>query len=39
MLRHALYQRARLGLHTIFSFGAQRCDRVVARVMDEIRRL
>jgi len=39
MLRDALYQRAGLGLHTIFSFGAQRCDRVVARVMDEIRRL
>lgn len=39
MLRDALYRRAGLGLQTIFSFGAQRCDRVVARVMDEIRRL
>jgi len=37
MLRDALYRRAGLGLQTIFSFGAQRCDRVVARVMDEIR--
>jgi RNA polymerase sigma-70 factor, ECF subfamily len=39
MLRDALYRRAGIGLQTIFSFGAQRCDRVVARVMDEIRRL
>ena len=38
MLRDALYRRAGVGLQTIFSFGAQRCDRVVARVMDEIRR-
>ena len=38
MLRDALYERAGLGLQTIFSFGAQRCDRVVARVMDEIRK-
>ena len=37
MLRDALYRRAGLGLQTIFSFGAQRCDRVVARVMEEIR--
>lgn len=37
MLRDALYRRAGLGLQQIFSFGAQRCDRVVARVMDEIR--
>ncbi len=39
MLRDALYRRAGLGLQTIFSFGAQRCDRVVARVMEEIRAL
>jgi len=36
MLRDALYRRAGAGLQTIFSFGSQRCDRVVARVMDEI---
>ena len=39
MLRDALYRRAGLGLQAIFSFGSQRCDRVVARVMDEIRML
>lgn len=39
MLRDALYRRAGLGLQTIFTFGAHRCDRVVARVMDEIREL
>ncbi len=39
MLRDALYRRAGVGLQSIFTFGAQRCDRVVARVMDEIRRL
>jgi len=39
MLRDALYRRAGLGLQSIFTFGAQRCDRVVARVLDEIRRL
>jgi RNA polymerase sigma-70 factor, ECF subfamily len=38
MLRDALYRRAGVGLQTIFSFGAQHCDRLVARVMDEIRR-
>ncbi len=39
MLRDALYRRAGVGLQSIFTFGAQRCDRVVARVMDEIRNL
>jgi RNA polymerase sigma-70 factor, ECF subfamily len=39
MLRDALYRRAGAGLPGIFSFGAQRCDRVVAKVMDEIRTL
>lgn len=39
MLRDALYQRAGVGLQTIFSFGAQRCDRVVGLVMEEIRLL
>lgn len=38
MLKDALYRRAGIGLETIFSFGAQHCDRLVARVMDEIRR-
>ena len=38
MLRNALY-RAGAGLQSIFSFGAQRCDRVVAKVMEEIRGL
>jgi RNA polymerase sigma-70 factor, ECF subfamily len=37
MLRDALYRRAGIGLQTIFTFGSQRCDRVVARVMEEIR--
>jgi RNA polymerase sigma-70 factor, ECF subfamily len=36
MLRDALYRRAGVGLQTIFSFGSRRCDRVVARVMEEI---
>ena len=39
MLRDALYRRAGVGLQSIFSFGAQRCDRVVAKVMEEIRAL
>ena len=39
MLRDALYQRAGVGLQSIFTFGAHRCDRVVANVLDEIRRL
>ena len=39
MLRDALYRRAGVGLQSIFTFGSQRCDRVVGRVMDEIRRL
>ena len=39
MLRDALYRRAGVGLQTIFSFGASRCDRVVAKVMEEIRTL
>ncbi len=39
MLSDALYRRAGVGMQSIFPFGAQRCDRVVARVMDEIRRL
>ncbi|HEY0371970.1 MAG TPA: RNA polymerase sigma factor [Thermoanaerobaculia bacterium] len=38
MLRDALYRRAGVGLQSIFSFGAQRCDRVVARVLEEIQR-
>jgi RNA polymerase sigma-70 factor (ECF subfamily) len=37
MLRDALYRRVGVGMQTIFAFGAQRCDRVVARVMEEIR--
>jgi hypothetical protein len=37
MLRDALYRRAGVGLQSIFTFGAHRCDRVVARVMEEIR--
>jgi RNA polymerase sigma-70 factor, ECF subfamily len=37
MLRDALYERAGVGLHTIFTFGAQRCDRMVANVMAAIR--
>jgi RNA polymerase sigma-70 factor (ECF subfamily) len=39
MLRDALYRRAGVGIQTIFTFGSSRCDRVVARVMDEIRAL
>ena len=39
MLRDALYRRAGVGLQSIFSFGAQRCDRVVAKVMEQIRAL
>lgn len=39
MLRDALYRRAGVGLQTIFTFGSVRCDRVVARVMDQIRAL
>ncbi|HEU5163648.1 MAG TPA: RNA polymerase sigma factor [Thermoanaerobaculia bacterium] len=39
MLRDALYRRAGAGLQSIFSFGNARCDRVVARVMEEIRAL
>jgi RNA polymerase sigma-70 factor, ECF subfamily len=39
MLRDALYDRAGLGLKTMFTFGAQRCDRVVASVMARIRGL
>lgn len=39
MLRDALYRRAGAGLPGIFTFGAQRCDRVVAKVMEEIRGL
>jgi RNA polymerase sigma-70 factor (ECF subfamily) len=38
MLRDALYRRAGVGLQAMFEFGAHRCDRVVARVMEEIRR-
>ena len=37
MLRDALYRRAGVGLQSIFTFGSTRCDRVVARVMEEIR--
>lgn len=36
MLRDALYRRAGVGLQSIFSFGAHRCDRVVASVMEDI---
>jgi RNA polymerase sigma-70 factor (ECF subfamily) len=39
MLRDALYRRAGTGLQSIFSFGSSRCDRVVAKVMEEIRRM
>ena len=39
MLRENLYRRAGAGMQTIFTFGASRCDRVVARTMEEIRRL
>jgi RNA polymerase sigma-70 factor, ECF subfamily len=39
MLRDALARRASVGLKTIFSFGSHRCDRVVARVMEQIRHL
>ncbi len=39
MLRDALYRRAGVGLQTIFTFGSSRCDRVVAKVMAEIRTL
>jgi RNA polymerase sigma-70 factor, ECF subfamily len=38
-LREALYERAGIGFQTMFTFGSKRCDRVVGRVMDEIRRL
>jgi RNA polymerase sigma-70 factor, ECF subfamily len=37
MLRDALYRRAGVGLQTIFTFGSSRCDRVVSRVMEQIR--
>lgn len=36
MLRDALYRRAGSGFRTLFPFGAQRCDRVVAGVMSAI---
>ena len=39
MLRDALYRRAGVGLQSIFGFGTARCDRMVERVMDEIRAL
>ena len=39
MLRDALYRRAGVGLQSIFTFGSTRCDRVVAHVMEEIRRI
>ena len=39
MLRDALYRRAGLGMKSIFSFGAQHCDRMVAKVMEQIRTL
>ena len=39
MLRDALYRRAGLGMQGIFSFGAQHCDRLVAKVMEQIRTL
>ena len=37
MLRDAFYARAGVALHATFTFGAQRCDRLVARVMSELR--
>ena len=37
MLSDALYRRAGVGMQTIFRFGNQRCDRVVAGVMEQIR--
>lgn len=37
MLRDALYARAGGTLHSTFTFGAHRCDRLVARVMQELR--
>lgn len=37
MLRDALYERAGVGMRAIFSFGSSRCDRLVARGMEEIR--
>jgi RNA polymerase sigma-70 factor, ECF subfamily len=36
MLRDGLFARAGIGLQSIFTFGAKRCDRVVANVMEEI---
>ena len=39
MLRDALYRRAGLSLSAAFPFGAQHCDRLVARVMDAIREI
>lgn len=39
MLKDALYRRAGVGLPAIFTFGSARCDRVVARVMEQIRML
>ena len=36
MLRESLYRRAGGSLHAAFSFGNERCDRVVASVMAEI---
>jgi len=36
MLSDAIYRRAGVGLKTIFGFGSHRCDRVVAKVMEEI---
>jgi RNA polymerase sigma-70 factor (ECF subfamily) len=37
MLRDALYRRAGLGMQSLFGFGAARCDRMVTRVMAEVR--
>ena len=39
MLREALYRRAGVGLKATFTFGAQRCDRLVASVMAQIREM
>ena len=36
MLRDALYRRAGVGMQTIMTFGSQRCDLLVARVMEQI---
>lgn len=39
MLREALYRRAGVGLKATFTFGSQRCDRLVTSVMAQIREM